>query len=374
MEGTTSVVGQKLEFQIDHLDPLGQGVYKKDNKINFIAKTLPGETGTARVLKSKKGVAFASLSELKTRAENRIEAECPHYAQCPACDFLHTDYQSELSYKEAVLDKLLSRFLHRENSIEIIPAPRRTAYRNRIQLHYKNSEIGLVDGLNNTLVEIPECRVLREELQPELEALYKDRSWVETHRGSGHCELYLNKGEVRQSWNQPYASGGFSQVFEEMNLALRESVARHLPVEKFSSLLDLFAGDGNLSDLIVNKGAVDRVMVDYQLPEMSTENPQQGFIAIDLFAEDALKRFQRRCKIKRFDLLLLDPPRKGFLNLNAWIKRFKPEYLVYVSCNPATLARDLGNLDGKFALDHLMLLDLFPGTHHFESVAFISLK
>lgn len=353
---------------------MGQGVYKSDNKINFIAKTLPGETGTARVLKSKKGVAFAALQELDIRASNRIEAECPHYSQCPGCDYLHTDYQSEITYKQLALDKLLSRFFPKEMPVEIISAPRRTAYRNRIQLHYKNSEIGLIDGLTNTLVEIPECKILREELKPMLKTLYQDRSWSETHKGSGHCELYLNRGEVTKSWNQPYAAGGFSQVFNEMNQALRESVARYLPPGQLCSLLDLFAGDGNLSDLIVNERNVHRVMVDYQFPETAVDSSKQNLLAIDLFDEEALKRFQRQCKIKQFDVLLVDPPRKGFLQLNTWIERFKTKYLVYVSCNPATLARDLDNLDGKFTLDHLMLLDLFPGTHHFETVAFLSLK
>ena len=107
MVGTTSVVGQKLDFHIDHLDPLGQGVYKNDNKINFIAKTLPGESGVAKVLKSKKGVAFATIEELAVTASNRIDVNCPHYAKCPGCDYLHTDYQSEISYKQSALAMMI---------------------------------------------------------------------------------------------------------------------------------------------------------------------------------------------------------------------------------------------------------------------------
>ena len=374
MVGTTSVVGQKLDFHIDHLDPLGQGVYKNDNKINFIAKTLPGESGVAKVLKSKKGVAFATIEELAVTASNRIDVNCPHYAKCPGCDYLHTDYQSEISYKQSALNKLLYQFMGVEQSIEVIKAPRRMAYRNRVQLHYKNSEIGFIDGLNDSLVEIPQCKILCDELQPALKALYEDKTWTESHRGVGHCELYLNKGEVNQSWNKPYASGGFSQVFDEMNQALRESVARYFPIDGVFSLLDLFSGDGNLSNFVAAEKQVNRVMVDCLPLNTGNKHLEKQFFCIDLFAEGALKSFQRQCKIKNFDMLLVDPPRKGFSGLNDWVKKIRPEYLIYVSCNPATLARDLGNLDGNTVLDHLMLLDLFPGTHHFETVAFVSLK
>lgn len=366
-------VGQKIEFQIDHIDTLGQGVHKEGEKITFIAKTLPGETGTARVQKSKKGVAFAIVEEFKTTAKIRIEPGCPHYSVCPGCDYLHTDYKSELSFKRAALDKLLARFPISEENLEIVSAPRRSSYRNRIQLHYKKSEIGFIDGLQNKLVEVPDCRVIQDELRPALKMLYEDKSWTETYRGNGHCELYQKDDELKQNWNQPYASGGFSQVFDEMNKALRQAVLTHLPLDEISTVLDLFSGDGNLSELIIGEHNIERMMVDYDKNHRQ-EDDQKNFIHLDLFSESALKSFSRSNKNKQFELLLLDPPRRGFNGLTAWVEHCKPNHLLYVSCNPASLARDLGNLNGKFSLDHLMLLDLFPGTHHFETVAFLTLK
>ena len=95
---------------------------------------------------------------------------------------------------------------------------------------------------------------------------------------------------------------------------------------------------------------------------------------IDLFDEGALKRFKKLSSFTQFDSVLIDPPRKGFPELNNWIKSCKPKQLVYVSCNAATMARDLQKLEGKFTIDKIILVDLFPSTYHFETVACLSFK
>jgi 23S rRNA (uracil1939-C5)-methyltransferase len=83
---------------------LGQGVSKSDGVVTFVAGTLPDETGTAMVYKRARGVQFARLQQLEHSADNRVESVCPHFDQCPGCQFLHTDYASELAYKKATLD------------------------------------------------------------------------------------------------------------------------------------------------------------------------------------------------------------------------------------------------------------------------------
>ena len=97
------------------------------------------------------------------------------------------------------------------------------------------------------------------------------------------------------------------------------------------------------------------------------ESPE-NFVKLDLFGDDALKLFFRRRGKETFDTLLVDPPRRGFAQLDAWVKKAKPKYLVYVSCNPASLARDLRGLSSKYEIVTLTLLDLFPATYHFETL------
>lgn len=355
-----------VPFSIDAMDPLGQGVFKTDGHIGFIPKTLPGETGSAQLLQVKKGVRFARLKTLETVSPERIEPACPHYAECPGCHYLHTGYEQELVYKKQALQRLLHKLDLGESGIEVLAAPQRLGYRNRIQLHYRNGRIGLIDGVTDSIVEIPQCRILRDELQPELLRLYDDKTVLKSHGREGHCELYLKDGETSLQWNQPYSHGGFTQVFEAMNEALRAAVTEALQGHGSKSVLDLFAGDGNLSNdykriMADGKQPIRRVMVD------STPLPHREFLELDLFADDALKKFAKRSEEAHFDTLLLDPPRKGFPAINAWARACKPKHLVYVSCNPATLARDLLSIEGC-VIEKVLLLDLFPGTYHFETL------
>ena len=356
-----------IEFKIDHIDPLGQGVSKKDGLVTFVAGTLPGETGTAIVYKRARGVQFARLQQLKTVADNRIEPDCPHFDQCPGCQFLHTDYDSELSYKKTALLRHLGILDVPKDIIEVVPAPRRLAYRNRVQLHYRHKYIGMLDTVKNEVLQVPQCKIIRRELQPEFDQLYRG-NWVKDHPGHGHCELYLASGEVRINWDKTYAHGGFSQVFEEMNKELQQRVQSLLEETKAVRLLDLFSATGNLSDAYATAGG-DRVLVDRYV-DVSGENVHQ----IDLYDDQALSQFTRKSGTSGFDTLLLDPPRRGFPNLDAWVKKIKPRHLLYVSCNPASLAWDLRKLSHRFKFKAIQLLDLFPATAHFETLVLLEMR
>ncbi len=360
-----------IEFEIDHIDPLGQGVSKKGGNISFIAGTLPGETGTALVYKRAKGVQFARLQELTKTAANRIEPECPHFNQCPGCQFLHTDYPSELEYKKTTLAHHLGKLNIDASEIEVVPAPRRLGYRNRVQLHYRHKYIGILDTIANEVLEIPDCKIIQAELQPAFDQLYAG-GWTEEHSGHGHCELYNKSGEVSVNWNEDYAHGGFSQVYAEMNLELKTRVQELLEKTSASSLLDLFSGNGNLSESYAKAGG-DRVLID-SFRKVSEPTKFDNFHQMDLYEKQTLPNFIRKVAGKKFDTILIDPPRRGFPELGNWVKKIKPEHVLYVSCNPASLAWDMQNLQSKFRVKSIQLLDLFPATSHFETLVLLEMR
>ena len=366
-----SVKSQTIGFEIDHLDPLGQGVSKKAGNIAFIPGTLPGETGTALVYKRAKGVQFAQLQQLEKTAENRVEPECPHFSQCPGCQFLHTDYASELAYKKTTLLRSLAALGVSEDMIDVLPAPRRLSYRNRVQLHYRHKYIGMLDTVSNEVLEVPQCKIMRTELGPEFDRLYAG-GWTKDHSGHGHCELYFKAGEVSVRWDEDYAHGGFSQVYEEMNVELQQRVQTQLEDLAVKRLLDLFSGTGNLSDMYASTGG-ERVLIDSYFDTSENVRPD-NFHQMDLYDEQALSGFTRKSGVPDFDTLLIDPPRGGFPGLNQWVKRIKPRHVIYVSCNAASLARDLQNLDTWFRFKSVQLLDLFPATSHFETLVVLEMR
>lgn len=360
-----------IEFEIDHIDPLGQGVSKRDGTITFVAGTLPGETGVATVYKRAKGVQFARLQALHNTADNRLEPDCPHFGECPGCQFLHTDYASELGYKKATLERYLGALGVAGDSIEMVQAPRRLAYRNRVQLHYRHKYIGMLDTVNNEVLEVPHCKILRPELQAGFDRLYRG-GWTVEHAGHGHCELYFKAGEVSLVWNENYAHGGFSQVYEEMNQVLQQRLHAQLQALEVKHLLDIFSGSGNLSDAFVKSGG-ERVMIDNYGGPAGQAKPA-NFYQMDLYDEQTLPNFMRRVGPADFDALLIDPPRRGFPGLDSWVKKIKPRHVLYVSCNPASLARDLQNLTTRFRFMTIQLLDMFPATAHFETLVVLKTR
>lgn len=357
----------ELTFFIDAMDALGQGVCKQSSQITFIAKTLPGESGKATLRSQKKGVRFAGLKTLEQAADNRIEPACPHFAECPGCAYLHTDYDSELAYKQAALQHQLHG-LPDVPDIMLDAAPQRLHYRNRVQLHYRHKYIGILDGDSDRILEVPHCQLPQPALQAAIDALYQQKDWSKIHTGQGHCEIALVDGEVQQTWNEAYAHGGFTQVYDVMNALLRDRVNDAVKTTGAATLLDLFSGNGNLSEDSVKQLDMRRVMVDM------TDYQHPDFIRLNLFDDDALKRFRKLNPLKKFDIFLLDPPRKGFSALAEWVAVFKPGWLVYVSCNAATMARDLKSLQGAFHIEHIRLLDMFPATKHFETLVLVKLK
>jgi 23S rRNA (uracil1939-C5)-methyltransferase len=323
------------------------------------------------VYKRAKGVQFAHLQQFDITADNRVKPECPHFNQCPGCQFLHTDYESELVYKKTTLTRALGVLGVSEEKIDVVPAPRRLSYRNRLQLHYRHKYIGLLDTVSNEVLEVPQCKIMREELRPEFDRLYQG-DWTGDYTGHGHCELYFKPGEVSVRWDEDYAHGGFSQVYEEMNLELQQRIQRQMKELGVTCLLDLFSGTGNLSDTFASSGG-RRVLIDSYFDTSDKTRPA-NFHQMDLYDEHTLPGFTRKSGSSGFDALLIDPPRRGFPELHRWVKKIKPRHVIYVSCNAFSLVRDLRNLDTRFRFKSIQLLDMFPATSHFETLVVLQMR
>ncbi len=371
------------------MDPLGQGVSKKE-KITFIEKTLPGEKGQTTIYKEVKGVSFGFINnedDLKIKSNDRIHPECPHYWKCPGCQYLHTNYKNEISFKRKSLERHilpLTKTLPTTPEVKIHSAMRRFQYRNRVQLHYDLTKKKL--GLKNTklkeIIEIPNCRILNPKTESELKALYNNKKWIEVvqknnpspHLKKGHIEIY-NKGKDTQSLaiNQPYAHLGFSQVFEEMNLKLKDFLTQKteslLGNSNKNVILDLFGGNGNLTRQF--KSPV--IVIDNCELNENILSQYQTFHKRNLYQKDILKDLIQLTKSKKVEGLIVDPPRAGIKGLDKWTEHFKPNFLFFISCNPSVLKRDLAPIIKLgYKLNEIHLFDLFPSTQHYETIVLLT--
>ena len=356
-----------LPFKIISMDSLGQGVSKETDKITFISKTLPGDCGEAIVVSEKKGVCFAKLKTITQSSALRIEPLCAHFNTCPSCHYLHTPYEEELKFKKLNLEKLFQKIPHPE--VLITPAVRRTHYRNRIQLHYHQGlkQLGMKDVKDQTIAPISKCLIGRPAILNKLQELYEADAWLDLAFNQpieGHVEIYELNEEVQVSWNRPYAQGGFTQVFDEMNQLLKNKLTTWSENLPSFELLDLFAGNGNLSDKTNHS---KRLCVD-----VYSQTPNGPFLSQDLYDQSALKNVSQKMRNSGLSpkVVILDPPRSGLKNLDQWLEAFKPQFVAYVSCDPHTLVRDITPLR-NYQITKLELIDFFPSTFHYETVAFL---
>jgi 23S rRNA (uracil1939-C5)-methyltransferase len=359
-----------ISFEITSMDSLGQGVSKITDKVTFIPKTVPGDKGEAIVLSEKKGVAFARLQKLVQESPVRIKPACIHFNQCPSCHYQHVEYDQELVYKKENFEKLFRKIPLPQ--VEVIGAPERFNYRNRIQLHYslKSKLIGMRDSQTYAITPIPQCIIGAPEVLQEIKRLYSNDTWMREAPPSpmeGHVEIYWRDDQLKVSWNKAYAEGGFTQVFELMNQKLKDVLMSEWNFSSQAGLLDLFGGNGNLSNGL---NYSQRLSVD-----IYRQTPGEEFFNQDLYDEKALRNVREHVKKKglKVEHLLLDPPRSGLKNLNEWTEAFKPKTIAYVSCDPHTLARDLINVTG-YEFKRAFLIDFFPSTFHFESLIILERK
>jgi len=363
-----------VQFKVQSLDSLGQGVSKENGEIVFIPKTLPGEEGIAKIISTKKKVSFATLQNLTKTSNLRQESECPHFGICGGCHYLHIDYVDEISFKKQSMLDIFERQhkLSVSDKLEILSSKDRFGYRNRVQLHYDipSEKLGFRSQETKEILEVPNCLLPDPEVKKKVSELYDAKAWKKVaNKKQGHIEVYHRNDKVDLAVNERYAHSGFSQV----NLPMNELMLSHIN-DRFSKIsfengfcLDLFGGSGNLTACT----PVETLVVD-ATPEkfIKLKNKQQTYQKVDLFKSNSLNLLKKSIT-KAPDLLMVDPPRSGFKELELFTQEFNPKEIIYVSCNPQTLARDIKNLFGKYQLEKLFLIDFFPGTKHFESMVFL---
>lgn len=361
-----------LHFQIESIDPLGQGVCKKSDKITFIDKVLPDESGTAITWKENSKVRFARMTSLESEKHSplRIKPECGHYADCFNCSYQHTDYSNEITFKKDAFLRML-RPLNYSSTVDVIEAPERLHYRNRIQLHYdlKLNKLGFITPQTQSITEVPQCLLVRHELKDKLNGLYLNSNWREhisaKEPQTGHIELYFHDQEIHLNVNQAYSFGGFTQVNEVMNQKLKNYLLSFLNEKHPQTILDLFGGSGNLSN---HYDQAQVSVVDGHQTQPEQLKAWQIFKKVDLYSKNECKEWLK--DLSEVDFLIIDPPRTGMKHLDEVLLKAKPKTICYVSCNPSTMIRDVREIE-NYRCTHAALIDLFPATHHFESVTIL---
>lgn len=338
------------ELQIEDVAFGGSGVAHHEGKATFVPFTIDGEHVRARIMRHKKRFAEAELLEILEPSPYRVEARCPYFGRCGGCAYQHISYAHQLEIKARQVEQALRR-IGRFNSVPmrpIIPSPADYEYRNRVTVHAENGVIGFYRRESRRLIEITHCPISRPEVNRALAELRARRP-----RDGDYT--------LRARETAPL----FEQTNDAVAAALRELVASFFP-ERGTLLVDAFCGSGFFAGQLA--GNFERVLgIEWNrfAVEVARRNarPNESYLNRDV--EIALPAALQNAP--RDAALIVDPPATGIgAASRRALRSFPPRTFVYVSCNPATLARDLGRLRDEFQVVSVTPLDMFPQTAEIE--------
>ncbi len=407
-----------------------------DGMVVMVSGVLPGETVTVHETKTHRGFKEARLLRVVEPSADRVMPPCPHYGLCGGCDLQHAVYPAQLAIKQQILREALERAhldLPPDQPGPTLPSPLPFGYRSRLRLHLDpTGRLGFHQSASNAVVPIRHCLLAVEPINRVIAAVV-DGGWGD--RLADHIaalelihspaddrvllvlqprpdlriplpadlvaqmhaladEVIVQTAQPGQDSKQalttvlsqdftlrgqPYRLNWdhrcFFQVNSQQNPRMIELALDLLPrhSQPFTAL-DLFCGMGNFSIPLALAGAqVTGVEHNRRSIHWAELNSRTNGLTARFIAEGVEQQLHTLVARKaRFDCILLDPPRQGLGKAAALLPLLKPERIISISCDPATLARDLARIStGGYRISCITPVDMFPQTHHIESVALL---
>ncbi len=393
--------GMTVTLRIEGVAFGGAGVGRHENMAVFVPFTAPGDEVAVTVTAVKRRYARGELREIVTASPSRVPPRCPYFTRCGGCDYQHLPYAEQLAIKEGQVREIFRRLggFPEPPVAAIIPSPRPFHYRGKgdfcLRRERGKTAAGFLRAGSHEFVEIESCAIVHETINDALAALRRTGDGKTRRRGLQKLSLWSHpetlpdapSSEDHQSSSYVrrevlgktilVSRDGFFQANLCLTGRLVEEVAALCALTGRETLVDAYGGSGLFSLFL---GPAARRIVGIELQEAAVRCARlnlerQGLANGAFVAGDAAAVLQEMFVRpgKKLDVLLLDPPRNGCGHgvLEA-AARLGPSRIVYVSCNPATLARDCRFLAASgYRLRHLQPLDMFPQTAHIESVCLL---
>jgi tRNA/tmRNA/rRNA uracil-C5-methylase (TrmA/RlmC/RlmD family) len=365
-----------VELKIEDVAFGGKGVAREQGKAVFVPYTIEGELVSAEVVREKRQFAEAELAEVKESSPDRVTPQCPYFGRCGGCAYQHISYEHQLSIKWRQVRDALQRIgkLNHIPMRPIVPSPRQYGYRNRITVHAQDGVIGFFRRDSHHLIDIEHCPIARHEVNRALTEL-RAQSQVR----DGHYTL--------RARSEPRV---FSQANDELANALRDLIV-DLVQPNQELLIDAYCGAGFFAKALLGK--FERVIgIDWDqfaiAAAKQNATDRETYIAGDV--EEELQKvgavhpnrpgrgndmLTGRLRSIAPTAIIVDPPATGLgKSVRHAILDLAPGTLIYVSCNPPTLARDLKELRREFVINSVTPLDMFPQTAEIEVLAHLEAR
>ncbi|MDR1443669.1 MAG: TRAM domain-containing protein [Treponema sp.] len=399
------IPGEIISAEVEKIVPGGAGMARYEGQAVFIPHTVPGERVRARVRRSHKGWAEAGLLDLAEASPRRVKPRCPLAGRegrgCGGCSLQHLDYRFQLEVKTGILRETFGRLsgipaalrLEALENISVFPSPP-WEYRNRVQLHAagKNPVSGKAgvgfmsssgdragDGAEHRVIPAADCPVA----DPGIRSLLASG---ELEAPAGRFTLYSRggmvlregeRGRVRIRDRELLMEAG---LFFQSNAVMLEALAGDLVsiagrADSSLPLADLYCGVGTfaafLSGRFPRTDLLEENRAALALARQNVDPGDRNFFALTDNEWVKMKEAEGPSGAPAYGFIVADPPRQGLSPpMRRWLARGPAPLLAYVSCDPATLARDSGELvKGAWELEKLIYYDFYPQTAHIEGLA-----
>lgn len=376
-----------MELEIRDLSASGEGVADADGLVLFVDGALPGEVVEARMTQKKKRYAKAQVVKVLKSSEKRIQPICPYFGRCGGCQIMHLEYGDQLKFKQKKVQEALKRIGKMDVKIfPTIPSKREFHYRNKVHLHGG----GFHKRHSHEVISIDACKIHNEVGERALD-LVRDASDAVLKTSFANEEVLVvvdgkvqgifdRDGKMREGETIVENLGGlefeigakdFFQVNTKQALVLYEKVLEFAELKTSDRVVDAYCGVGTLS-LFASK-FVHHV-----------RGIESGHCAIESAKRNALRNsvenvsfecaLVQDCELDA-DVVFINPPRGGVdPKVLETLMKNPVKRLVYISCDPATLARDLKVLSECYSVDAVQPVDMFPQTVHVETVAKLTMS
>lgn len=389
--GENSIVN---EVQIEKWVYGGSSLARIEGRVVLVPFSLPGERAKIEVGDN----IDAQLLDLVQPSAERISPPCPVYGRCGGCQYQHAPYAFQVSAKVEILREQLRRVgkIDYQGQIQTISGPE-YAYRNRVQLQLRNGKLGYLVPRSHDLIPISACPIASPRINAVITQLLERMKQPKFPHFVKSFEVFTNETDIQLNvleterpvaqWffksfdslvglDYPTGAGIFrvspKSFFQVNRFLIDEMVRAAVPADGGSAALDLYAGVGLFAlPLSRNFKKVTAVESGSAATRDLEFNVQRAGLKIDAQnsrVEEYLEKLDATP-----DFVLADPPRAGLGKaVTAALNRLAPARITIVSCDPATLARDLAAL-GKYKIAKMTLIDLFPQTYHLETIATLEL-
>lgn len=394
---TTNIKIEKISYD-------GKGIGYIDGKVAFVSNALPNEIVNAKIIKENKNYYECESLEIIEKSEKRVKPACPYFSECGGCSYMHVTHEDEVEYKVNALKEILKRNAVIDANVSTIISNNELGYRNKLSLKVENYEFGFYKEESHEFIKIDECLLaslairnifklkeylkfkegnilIRSNFNDEIIIKINSESPVELNieKLKEHIKLVgiiindkIIYGEdffIEQVHNYFYKVNINS--FFQINLNILDKVINLLREKEYNTVADLYCGVGTLGIPlkkqklygieIVKEAVIDAI---YNAKINKQDNKYL------LGSAEAINKIN-----DKIDTIIIDPPRAG-LNKKTldFLINYQSDNLIYMSCNPMTLAKNLKSLSTVYNIEEVFYLDMFPRTKHIETICLMKKK